>query len=61
MKQYRTVRACDWPEDQPMLEGKTVFERDGWQDSGLLDQSGRKLMVRDGLGPIGFVTFPTKG
>lgn len=58
MRQYRPARADDgWYEDKPMLEGKTVFERDGWQDTGLLDANGRKLMVRDGVGPIGFVTF----
>lgn len=59
MRQYRAlVRSTDeWMDDKPMLEGRTVFERDGWQDSGLLDASGNKLMARDRVGPIGFVHF----
>ncbi len=57
MRQYRPARADDWDwlGERPMLEGKTVFECNDWRDSGLLDASGTKLIVRDVIGPIGFV------
>ena len=44
-------RAC-WDDDKPMLEGKTVHEREP-VDTGLLDKDGQKIWRV--MSPVGFI------
>lgn len=59
MRRYR-IRA-EWDDDEPMLEGKTVYERSGPRKTGLVDAQGRELVCEDVIGPIGFVHFQKRG
>jgi hypothetical protein len=43
---------ADWRDDTPLLEGKTVYEREPG-DTGLLDKDGNKIWRV--MSPIGFV------
>jgi hypothetical protein len=45
-----------WPDENP-IKGLTVYERDGWRQTGLLDAGGNALYATDMRSGAGFVAL----
>lgn len=53
--------SAHWMDDDRLsVPTVTILEREGgWRKSGLLDQYGNDLMIRDETNPVGFVNLGT--